>query len=128
MTDELKQHVDIALEEIGLIQPWWSDADQMFMFEHPAYPWVMHADPNPEATKAGYIRALTGWIQDRLANNVADFAETTTTGRGGLRQGAGRPKLKVPTRTIRLPEPIVNWLKYPENRQKVERLMQDEVS
>lgn len=80
-----------ALAEIGEIIPWWSEEDQLYVFEHAAYPMVMHGDRTVEATLAGYHRALRHFVEARLAGEVAPSVERITSGRGGVRPGAGRP-------------------------------------
>lgn len=113
---QLDEEVKKALEEIGEIAPWWSEEDGMYVFEHPAYPFVMHADPDEAEAKAGYLRAITGFIEDRLAGMVAPDVDRVTSGRGGVRPGAGRPRKDVATIAIRLPEDVARWLKAdPEN-------------
>jgi hypothetical protein len=120
---EINKQLQIALSEIGEIQPWWSDEDQMFIFEHPAYPRVSHADADQGKAKAGYLRALEGFIEDRLAGNLAEEAERVTSGRGGARPGAGRPR-KPKTLQRRLDADMAEWLDEPANREKVWKLMQ----
>jgi hypothetical protein len=111
MKSELEKQLEIALDEIGVIQPWWSEEDRLYVFEHPAYPMVMHGDADCEEARAGYLRALKGFIEERLAGNVAESVERITLGRGGARPGAGRPRKDIPTVAIRIPEDIANWLK-----------------
>jgi hypothetical protein len=120
--DELK----IALAEIGPIEPWWSDEDDMFVFEHAAYPWVMHADADKEEVKKGYIRALTGFIEERLSGTLAPKSDETTPGRGGFRQGSGRPKgtKKEPKKRVYLPIEVADWILEDDHLSQVQRLMQ----
>jgi len=121
---KIKLQVAFALQEIGGIKPWWSEEDQMFVFEHPLYPRVMHADPDIEETIQGYLRALHGFIEDRLHGHLSDTAERVTSGRGGKRPGAGRPKKPVSTVAIRLPNDIANWLKAdPRHMAQVRKIM-----
>jgi hypothetical protein len=119
---EIKEHLDTALKEIGAIEPWWSDEDEMYVFEHSLYPRVMHADPDKEETRKGYLRALTGFIEDRLSGNLAEMADKVTSGRGGRRPGAGRPRKG---RTVRkyLPVDVAQWLDNEENLEQVRKLM-----
>lgn len=123
----LEQEYKKALKEIGPIEPWWSDEDGMFVFEHDLYPFVMHADPDKQKTIDGYCRALKGFIEERLAGNVAETVERITSGRGGYRPGAGRKpgSTKEPTKMVRLPIGIADWLKDdPAHIEQVRRLMQ----
>ncbi len=125
-TKLLKTELNKALQEIGAITPWWSEDDEMFIFEHDAYPFVVHGDKDASKVKEGYIRALTGFIEERLADNVAEGIDKVTSGRGGFREGAGRPKGTTKDKTLRiyLPEDIARWLKNKENQAQVYKLMQ----
>ncbi len=53
---------EAALAEIGPIVP-WKDVYGYYVFEHPAFPRVMHADRDKEACIEGYKRALYGWLE-----------------------------------------------------------------
>jgi hypothetical protein len=120
--------IQVALAEIGPIEPWWSEDDEMFVFEHPAYPRVMHADPDKQEAVNGYVRALRTFIEYRMAGKVTDAVERSTRGRGGMRPGAGRPKgtVKNPTLLIRLPVDVATWLKAdPANLDTVRRIIGD---
>ena len=125
--DERQQHLDIALQEIGEVLPLWSEESQMYVFEHEAYPAVMHADPDREKAAEGYLRALQGFIQERLEGNIAPFMDRITSGRGGARPGAGRPKgsVKGKTKMVRLPEDIAIWIKQGQHLEQVRALMEE---
>ena len=82
--ETIQRHLKIALTEIGAIEPWWSEEDKMFVFEHVAYPWVIHADPVRQEAQAGYLRALTGFMAERLNGTVADSQNRSTPGRAGI--------------------------------------------
>lgn len=43
----LDKQLNIALSEIGEILPWWSEEDGLYLFEHSAYPYVMHGAETP---------------------------------------------------------------------------------
>ncbi|MEW6667635.1 MAG: hypothetical protein AB1512_20700 [Thermodesulfobacteriota bacterium] len=111
-----------ALKEIGEIKPWWSEDDKMYVFEHETYPTLMHADSDPDEVVKGYERALRRFIQYRMRGQVAESVERITSGRGGYRPGAGRPKgsTKGKTRRISLPEDVAAWLK--EDPAHIEKL------
>jgi hypothetical protein len=119
----IKAELEKALQEIGEIKPWWSEEDQMFIFEHEAYPFVMHADPDLGKTIAGYKRALKGFISDRMSGQLDATVDRATSGHGGLRVGAGRPKNQIPTIQIRLPLHIAQWIQDPEHIKVIEKLM-----
>ncbi|MBY0449269.1 MAG: hypothetical protein K2X01_01410 [Cyanobacteria bacterium] len=106
---DIDKEFQMALLEIGLIEPWWSKEDGMFVFEHNAYPRVIYADLDKKTVQDGYQRALREFIKERLAGNLSEEAERVTSGRGGKRSGAGRPKgsgTKEPTESIRIPKSI----------------------
>jgi hypothetical protein len=112
-----------ALTEIGPIDPWWSEEDGMFVFEHAAYPFVLHADPDRQETVDGYLRALRGFIEDRMNGDLAESVDRITSGRGGRRSGAGRPKQDPKVRKW-LPPDIAAWLEDPVHVEQVRKLMQ----
>jgi hypothetical protein len=122
----IEKELEIALREIGEIRPWWSKEDEMYVFEHPAYPFVMHADPDREEAKAGYMRALTGFIEDRIKGRVAPDVDRVTSGRAGARPGARRAKrsIKRKTQRINLPDDVATCLtEDPSRIEKVRALM-----
>lgn len=115
-----------ALAEINAIVPWWSDEDGLFVFEHAAYPMVMAADADRDRVIELYRLALQEFIAERLRGNVADFVESLTSGRGGARPGAGRPKNKAEKVRRYIPSTIVDiveWLEDEENAAQVRKLM-----
>lgn len=119
----LDTELQIALAEIGSITPWFSEDDGLYVFEHALYPWVMHADPTPELTVAGYHRALRGFIEDRMAGTVATVTTAGTAGRGGLRAGAGRPRKAARTR-IYIDSDLAQWLKDEANQHQLRHWLQ----
>lgn len=125
---DLEKEFQKALKEIGPIEPWWSEEDGLYVFEHPAYPVVDYAAKTPQEVIEKYKRVLRSFIEDRLAGNVAESVERITTGRGGYRPGAGRSKgsAKDKTRRISLPDDVATWLKEnPAHIEKVRALMAD---
>jgi hypothetical protein len=125
-SDELEKELKTALQEVGDIAPYWSEEDGMYVFEHPAYPMVMHADPDPEETRKGYLRALSGFVEERLQGTVAEDVERITSGRGGSRPGAGRPVGTKKAAKVRMmvPVDIAAWLQEPQHVDQVRRLME----
>jgi hypothetical protein len=98
----------------------------MYVFEHRAYPMVMHADPDPDEVVKGYQRALQRFIRYRMQGRIAESVERITTGRGGSRPGAGRSKtsIKAKTKRISLPDDVATWLQAdPARIEKVRALM-----
>ena len=57
------------------------------------------------------------FIAERLDNNLSELTEKETKGRGGKREGAGRPtgSTKEPKKRIYVPCDIAEWLKKPES-------------
>lgn len=112
-----------ALTEIGEIKPWFSEPDGFYVFKHPAYPVVDYFGDTPELTIEGYKRILKEWIEERMDENIPEFVEKMTSGRGGARVGSGRPK-KEPTTQIRVPSDIARWLRSdPKHYEEIRRMM-----
>lgn len=125
---DIKKHLKVALSEIGEIKPRFSKDDGMFVFDHPSYPTVMHADATAEATKEGYLRALEGFIEARLSGNLSDVAEKMTKGHGGKRSGAGRKpgSTKEPKMRMYIPSDLGLWLQQsPSNIDLMRRVATD---
>lgn len=114
---EIEEHLQIALAEIGKIQPKYSKKYGAWIFEHPSYPVGCEGDSAEEVIKK-YPRYLKQFIKERLNYNLADFVEAQTKGHGGKREGAGRPSgsKKEPKIRIYLPVDIAKWIKnHPES-------------
>jgi hypothetical protein len=62
-----------------------------WVFSHPKYP-VRYAGDSPEEVIENYPLYLRDFIEERLNNNLAPSVEKKTKGKGGKREGAGRPK------------------------------------
>jgi hypothetical protein len=88
----------------------------VYTFSHKAYPIGASGDTEQECTQR-YIAWLGNFIHERLNNNLSLQTEAQTSGRGGKRAGAGRPKgsKKEPTKVIRLPDYVVEWLNEDKN-------------
>lgn len=119
------QHLKIAMEEIGPIRPWFDTDCQEWIFEHPYYPESYGGDTPEEVIERYplYIRTL---IEHRLIGKIDPVVDAEMKGRGGRRDGAGRPKgtTKEPTKVIRLPVDIAMWLQDNEaHLVKVRKLM-----
>lgn len=112
-TKEIKEHLTIALKEIGEIKPWYNKSFKSWIFSHPAYP-VEYAGNSKEEVISNFPLYLRDFINERLNDNLNPLTEKETTGRGGKREGAGRPvgsKKEVKTR-VYLPTDIVSWFKH----------------
>jgi len=112
---EIKEHLKIALQEIGDINPWFDNEFNTWIFHHAAYPVEYSGDSKEEVVK-NYPLYLRDFIEERLNDNLSPYTEKKTTGRGGKREGSGRPKgtVKEPTKRITLPLDIAEWISAPE--------------
>lgn len=109
---EIKAHLEIALKEIGKIKPAFSKRFKSWTFRHPKYPDVEYYGNSPEEVIENYPKYLKEFIKHRLNDNIWASVEKKTKGRGGKRQGAGRPKgtKKEPTKRIVMPKDIAEWV------------------
>ncbi len=123
-TKEIKEHLNIALKEVGSIKPWFDDDVNEWVFSHPNYP-VEYGGESPEEVIQNYPKYLQEFIKHRLNDNLNPLTEKKTKGHGGKREGAGRPKgsLKKPTKRVSLPMDIAAWITQPEAMEQVRRLM-----
>ncbi len=120
---EVNTHLAIALKEIGKIVPKYSKRFKCWYFEHPLYP-VNYAGASKEEVIKNYPKYLRVFIEERLKDNLNPIVEKRTKGRGGYREGAGRPQGKEQKSRIYLPDDIAFWLRRsPENQNKVRKLM-----
>ncbi len=125
-TKEIKKHLEIALEEIGEIKPWYDRSFKNWIFSHSAYP-VEYAGDSKEEVIKNYPFYLRDFIKERLNNNLNSLTEKETIGRGGKREGAGRPigSKKEHKSRIYLPNDVVNWFKHDSGSiRQVRQLMQ----
>ncbi len=111
---EIDEHLKIALEEIGKIQPWFDKSVDAWVFNHSSYPVECGGETKKEVIER-YPLYLREFIRQRLNKNLAPNIEKRTKGRGGERPGAGRPKgsKKELTKRIYLPIDVVNWFGKP---------------
>lgn len=123
--EDLNKELKIALEEIGTIKPWFDKAVKSWVFEHALYP-VRYAGDSAQDVIENYPKYLEVFIEHRMLGRIDEINETKTHGRGGARIGAGRPKgtTKAPTKQVRLPLDIVDWLKKPDVVEHIRYLMQ----
>lgn len=123
---EVDHHLKIALEEIGQIKPWFDKEVDCWVFSHRNYP-VEYGGDTPKEVIENYPKYLREFIKHRLAGKLSPINEKETKGKGGYREGAGRPKgatSAVPTKQIRVPSDIAEWLKYPETMIHLRTLME----
>lgn len=118
---EIEEHLRIALEEVGAIKPVFNKKYKLWVFKHTAYPDVEYAGDTKEEVIRNYPLYLRDFIKHRLNQNIDPMVERKTKGRGGKREGAGRPtgSTKEPKTRISLPEDIADWFKkYPSIAQE----------
>lgn len=121
---EVKEHLKIALKEIGAITPWFDEEVQEWIFSHPNYP-VEYGGHSPEQVINNYPKYLEVFIEHRLNGKLDELNEKKTKGKGGIREGAGRPKgsKKEQTKQVRVPIEVAEWLKYPGVIQNVQAMI-----
>jgi len=121
---ESKEHLRIALEEIGEIRPKFANDVDAWVFSHPKYP-VRYAGSSPEEVVKNYPLYLQDFIEERLNDNLDPAVEKRTKGKGGKREGSGRPigtKKEKKTR-VYLPNDIASWIKQPESIPQIRKLI-----
>ncbi len=111
---EIKQHLKASLEEIGQIEPWFDKEVNCWVFEHPSYPVGCGGDSKEEVI-IKFPLYLEEFITERLSNNLSPSVEKRTKGKGGKREGAGRPidPNKEPKVRVYLPKDIADLIKQP---------------
>jgi len=124
-TKEIKKHLNIALEEVGEIKPWFNKKFNAWIFSHKKYPDVEYIGNSPEEIIKNYPKYLREFIKHRLDNNIWESVEKKTKGRGGKREGSGRPKgtKKPPTRRVSLPADVADWLEQPSSIPQVREMI-----
>lgn len=80
--EEIEIHLQIALEEIGDIKPWFDKNINCWVFEHPLYP-VTCGEDTKEQVIGKYPLYLKEFVKHRLENRLDPLVEKATTGRGG---------------------------------------------
>ncbi len=121
---EIKEHLKIALKEVGEIKPWFDKDFDVWIFSHPLYP-VDYAGESAKEVIKNYPLYLKEFIKHRLDNNLNALTEKETKGRGGKRPGAGRPvgTLKEHKTRVYVPDDIATWIRNPQAIEQVRRLM-----
>ncbi len=96
------------------IEPWVDKEVNSWVFEHPSYPVGCGGDFKEEVIKK-YPLYLEEFITERLKDNLSPWVEKRTRGKGGKREGAGRPidSNKETKIRIYLPLDVANFLKEP---------------
>ncbi len=110
---EIESHLKLALEEIGVIKPWFSKEFKAWIFSHDLYP-VEYAGDTKEEVIHNYPLYIKEFIKHRLEDRLSPLMENKTKGHGGKREGSGRPKgSKEEKVRVYLPKDIANLLKEP---------------
>lgn len=123
-----KKHLQLALEEVGEIKPWYDKNVNCWVFEHHNYP-VSCGEDTPEEVIAKYPLYLKEFILHRLDDRLDPLVEKATKGRGGARPGAGRPikEQRKITKTLRFSENLYGaalWLRqHPEALPEIRKIM-----
>jgi hypothetical protein len=114
---EIEKHVKIALDEVGEIKPWFEKDVNAWVFHHKNYPDVEYGGESPEEVIKNYPEYLREFIRHRLNDNLAPRVEKKTKGRGGKREGAGRPQgtKKEPKQRVYLPKDVAEWFERPNS-------------
>jgi hypothetical protein len=123
---EIDSHLKLALEEIGKIEPWFDTEVNCWVFSHQNYP-VEYGGNSPKEVCRNYPKYLREFIKHRLEGRLSPVNEKETKGRGGYREGAGRPKgvtSALPTKQVRLPLDIAEWIKQPGVISNLQHMMQ----
>jgi hypothetical protein len=109
---EIKEHLEIALKEIGAIKPWYDEDVDEWVFKHRKYP-VEYGGATRDEVLINFPKYLREFIKQRLNDNLNPLTEKKTKGHGGRRPGAGRPKGSVKDEKMRinLPKDVVYWFK-----------------
>jgi hypothetical protein len=121
---EINKHLKIALKEIGEIKPWFDKEVDAWVFKNKAYP-VEYGGESKEEVVQNYPKYLREFIRQRLNDNLAASVEKRTKGRGGKREGSGRPKgsKKEPTKRVTLPKDVAEWMESPSAIPQVRQLI-----
>lgn len=121
---EIKEHLKIALQEVGEIKPWFDRDFKAWIFSHSLYP-VEYAGETEEEVIKNYPFYLKEFIKHRLNENLNSLTEKETKGRGGSREGSGRPIGTVKEHKIRIyiPDDVAEWIKLPGAIDQVRKLM-----
>jgi len=121
---EIDSHLRIALQDIGEIKPRFDKDVNAYVFEHSSYP-VEYAGKTEQEVVEGYPKYLREFIRHRLNNKLHPLMEKETKGCGGKRLGAGRPRgtKKFPTKVVRLPQDVANWIEKPSSISQIRQII-----
>ncbi len=121
---EIEAHLQMALEEIGEIKPWYSKEFKSWIFLHDLYP-VEYSGDTKEEVVQNYPLYIKEFIKHRLQDRLSPLMENKTKGHGGKRKGSGRPKGTTEDKVrVYVPKDIANLLKEPGALMYLRGLMQ----
>lgn len=83
---EIKEHLEIALKEIGAIRPWFDEEVNEWIFKHQNYP-VEYGGKTAKEVIKNYPKYLAEFITHRLGEKLNALTEKKTKGHGGKRFG-----------------------------------------
>ena len=94
---EIKEHLKIALKEIGKIDPWFDKDVNSWVFEHPDYPVGCGGDSREEVIKK-YPLYLEEFIRERLNDNVTPSVEKEQKGKVENGKEPDGPRIQIKNR------------------------------
>lgn len=109
---EIEEHLKISLKEVGELKPKFQKNVNAWVFKHKAYP-VEYGGDSPQEVIKNYPKYLRQFIEERLNDNLSPLTEKETKGRGGKRDGAGRPvgTKKEAKERVYLPKDLAKWFR-----------------
>lgn len=122
---EVKKQVKQVLDEVGEIKPLYDKKLKDWFFSHPSYP-IECGGSSPEEVIENYPKYVEEFVRHRLEDRLDEHVEKRTLGRGGKRPGSGRPlgsKSAEPTKQIRVPLDIAEWIKSPGMIKRIREMM-----
>lgn len=122
---EIEEHLAMALREVGEIRPWFERDVNAWVFSHKKYPEVEYGGESKKDVIENYRKYLREFIKHRLNDNLTPRVEKKTKGRGGKREGAGRPKgaKKEAKKRVYLPTDVAEWIEQPGSLPMVRQLI-----
>ena len=121
---QIKKEVEIALSEIGTIIPQFDKNFNAWIYSNPLYP-IECEGVSAEEVIERYSKYLEVFIEHRIKGKLDAVNENKTKGKGGARVGSGRPKgsIKEPTKQIRVPLDIADWLNHPGTIEHIRQII-----
>ena len=79
---EIKENLQMALKQIGTIEPWFDESVGAWIFCHPHYPVEYGGKTNLDVIE-NYPKYLREFIKQRLRRNLNPLTEQKTKGLAG---------------------------------------------